>query len=54
MTAATVEDRFLGFKVMPLNRRRLRNFRANQRGFWSLWIFMVIWAMVTMGLLLAA
>ena len=42
MTAATVEDRFLGFKVMPLNRRRLRNFRANQRGFWSLWIFMVI------------
>ena len=42
MTTATVEDRFLGFKVTPLNRRRLRNFRANQRGFWSLWIFMVI------------
>tara|TARA_B100000686_G_scaffold324592_1_gene380439 strand:- start:1343 stop:2404 length:1062 start_codon:yes stop_codon:yes gene_type:complete len=45
MTTATVEDRFLGFKVTPLNRRRLRNFRANQRGFWSLWIFMVIFIM---------
>jgi len=25
--------------VTPLTRRRLRNFRANARGYWSLWIF---------------
>jgi microcin C transport system permease protein len=26
----------------PLTRRRLANFRANGRGFWSLWIFLVL------------
>ncbi len=26
----------------PINRRRLANFRANRRGFWSLWIFLVL------------
>ncbi len=26
----------------PLTRRRLANFRANRRGFWSLWIFLVL------------
>jgi microcin C transport system permease protein len=26
--------------LRPLTRRRLRNFRANRRGFWSLWIFL--------------
>ena len=29
-------------KLSPLTRRRLRNFRANQRGFWSLVIFLVV------------
>jgi microcin C transport system permease protein len=28
--------------VTPLTRRRLQNFRANRRGFWSLWIFLVL------------
>jgi microcin C transport system permease protein len=28
--------------MTPLFRRRLHNFRANRRGFWSLWIFLVI------------
>ncbi len=32
-------DRFLGLRITPLTRRRLYNFRANRRGFWSLWIF---------------
>jgi microcin C transport system permease protein len=31
-----------GFKLSPLNRRRLHNFRANRRGFWSFWIFLVL------------
>ena len=29
-------------KLSPVNARRLRNFRANRRGFWSLWIFLAI------------
>ncbi len=28
--------------LSPLNRRRLANFRANRRGWWSLWIFAVL------------
>ena len=28
--------------LSPLNRRRLGNFRANRRAFWSLWIFLVL------------
>jgi microcin C transport system permease protein len=27
-------------RLSPLTRRRLRRFRANRRGFWSLWIFL--------------
>ena len=26
-------------RLSPLNERRLRNFKANRRGFWSLWLF---------------
>jgi ABC-type microcin C transport system permease subunit YejE/ABC-type dipeptide/oligopeptide/nickel transport system ATPase component len=29
-------------QLSPINRRRLANFRANQRGLWSLWIFLVL------------
>jgi microcin C transport system permease protein len=29
-------------KMSPINARRLTNFTANRRGFWSLWIFLVI------------
>ena len=29
-------------RLSPLNQRRLRNFKANRRGFWSLWIFAVL------------
>ncbi len=29
-------------KLSPLTRRRLANFRANGRGFWSLWIFLLL------------
>jgi microcin C transport system permease protein len=28
--------------LTPLTRRRLRSFRANRRGYWSLWIFLVL------------
>jgi len=33
-------SRFLGLALTPLARRRLDNFRANRRGFWSLWAFL--------------
>lgn len=29
-------------KLSPINRRRLDNFKANKRGWWSLWIFLVL------------
>ena len=27
------------FTLSPLNQRRLANFKANRRGYWSFWIF---------------
>lgn len=35
-----MSERFPGLKISPLTWRRLMNFRANRRGFWSLWIFL--------------
>jgi microcin C transport system permease protein len=32
----------LGFRLTPLNERRLRNFKANRRGYWSFWIFLAL------------
>jgi len=34
--------------LSPINRRRWKNFRANRRGYWSFWIFMVLFV-VTLG-----
>jgi microcin C transport system permease protein len=33
---------FLGRPITPLTQRRLASFRANRRGFWSLWVFLVL------------
>jgi microcin C transport system permease protein len=30
------------FELSPLNVRRWQNFKANRRGFWSLWIFLIL------------
>jgi microcin C transport system permease protein len=30
------------FQLSPVNQRRLANFRANKRGYWSFWIFLVL------------
>jgi microcin C transport system permease protein len=32
-------------QLSPLTRRRLANFRANRRGFWSLWIFLALFVL---------
>jgi microcin C transport system permease protein len=39
------DARVLGFKISPLNRRRLDNFKRNRRGFWSLWVFLVLFGL---------
>ena len=36
------EGRILGFRVTPITRRRLHNFRANKRGYWSFWLFLIL------------
>ncbi|MEQ8355742.1 MAG: ABC transporter permease [Kiloniellaceae bacterium] len=40
-------------KISPLNRRRLHNFRANRRGFWSLWIFLALFGLSLVGEIVA-
>jgi len=35
-------DVFLGRRITPLTRRRIENFKANKRGFWSLWVFLAL------------
>jgi microcin C transport system permease protein len=36
------DARLLGMPIRPLTRRRLDNFRANKRGYWSLWVFLTL------------
>ena len=47
------DERVFGLKLTPLTRRRLRNFRANRRGFWSLWIFLALFAVSLFAELIA-
>jgi len=42
LAAMEPEDRFLGARITPITRRRIENFRRNRRGFWSLWLFLVL------------
>ncbi|MCA1243197.1 ABC transporter permease [Stappia stellulata] len=37
-------DRPRGF-LSPINKRRLTNFKANRRGYWSLWIFLLLFGL---------
>ncbi len=30
------------FRLSPINRRRWNNFKANRRGYWSLWVFLIL------------
>lgn len=40
-------------RISPLNRRRWLNFKANRRGYWSLWIFLVLFVVTLFGELIA-
>jgi microcin C transport system permease protein len=46
-------DRFLGMHVTPLTRRRLDRFRANKRGYWSLWLFLALFGLSLVAELIA-
>jgi microcin C transport system permease protein len=39
--------------LSPLNARRWRNFKANKRGYWSLWIFLVLFVLSLFAELIA-
>jgi ABC-type microcin C transport system duplicated ATPase subunit YejF/ABC-type microcin C transport system permease subunit YejE len=42
MTAASAQSPEHAPRLSPITRRRIENFRANKRGFWSLWIFLAL------------
>ena len=41
----SADGRFLGFRISRLNCRRLSNFKSNRRGYWSFWIFLVLFGL---------
>ena len=41
------------FTLSPINLRRWRNFKANKRGYWSLWIFLVLFVVTLFAELIA-
>jgi microcin C transport system permease protein len=47
------QARLLGISISPLNRRRFENFKANRRGYWSFWIFLVIFLLSLFAELIA-
>ena len=40
---------FLGIRITPLTRRRLDSFKANKRGYWSMWIFLALFVFTLMA-----
>jgi microcin C transport system permease protein len=40
-------------RLTPINQRRLANFRANKRGYWSFWIFLVLFVVTLCAELIA-
>src|ERR1700722_8694379 len=41
------------FSPSPLNQRRWQNFKSNRRGYWSLWIFLVLFVLSMFAELIA-
>ena len=42
MEASRYGGKVMGFRVSPISLRRWQNFKRNRRGYWSLWIFLVL------------
>ncbi|MEC8136967.1 MAG: ABC transporter permease, partial [Pseudomonadota bacterium] len=47
------QETCLGFRITPLNRRRIENLKANKRGYWSIWIFIFIFVLSLFAELIA-
>ena len=43
----------MAMTLTPVNARRLASFRANRRGYWSLWIFLALFVLCLFAELLA-
>jgi microcin C transport system permease protein len=41
------------WRITPITRRRWHNFKANRRGYWSLWIFLTLLVLTSMAELIA-
>ena len=41
------------WRLSPMNQRRWRNFKANKRGYWSLWIFLFLFVMSLLAPIIA-
>jgi microcin C transport system permease protein len=48
-----VRDRALRPWLSPLNARRWQNFKANRRGYWSLWLFLLLFGLSLVAELIA-
>ncbi|MGB7335201.1 MAG: ABC transporter permease [Salaquimonas sp.] len=44
-TQSSTIQRTKWFGLSPLNQRRWQNFKANKRGYWSLWIFLILFVL---------
>ncbi|MGI8526718.1 MAG: ABC transporter permease, partial [Pseudolabrys sp.] len=47
-TGLVVPPQLKWISISPLNKRRWENFKSNRRGYWSLWIFLVLF-IVSLG-----
>ncbi|MDE0254309.1 MAG: ABC transporter permease, partial [Rhodospirillaceae bacterium] len=47
------KDSVLWWRITPVTARRLANFRANRRGYWSLWIFAALFVLSLFAELIA-
>ena len=46
-------QRLFGKQLTPINQRRLANFKANKRGYWSFWIFLALFGLSLFAELIA-
>ena len=46
-------SRFMGMEISPLTRRRLDSFRAHRIGYWSMWVFLVLFGVSLFSELIA-
>ncbi len=50
---ATRKEKFLRWGITPVTARRIANFKANRRGYWSLWIFAILFVLSLLAELIA-